>query len=1037
MVNIFFSYADADQATVAPIARCLELEGWTVSASAETPPGAARGAREIGRAVCVVVAWSSRAAADTWVRVAARHGHARHRLVVIRLDTTALPNAIDNVKSIDFSAWSGGTDQAPWLALKAAVEGITPAPSLIPWRHSEPGNAVETDYDFGAVYHKLLRKGPGVKQLELISDEVTALLSELPKDKPLRRIRRQIDIAWDIVTSGSRNDSPDGSEHHTAESEKLARYWEALLQAPDKHMLRRLAGEIRGLLNADPRNPELNKLKDHIKLIWRLLGKPTTEASAKAASAGAHQSPVKNTAAPELVEPVDNASTPVLRDTVEPPTTGQEPAHSAHDAAGEPEQTGQTPPPASDPPTAAVTPAEPGPAVPADAGQTSSSAARQTDTDAAIETAVDSAAAPVAPAATLPEISANERQDEDASPAARIAAESDLEAPIPITGEPDDAVQSTSTNEARHPASAAAPSAPPVGTSADDTGRAHDQSPPGVATDSPDTSKADTKTDDVRVISMGPAERVELHDSSATLEEIEREVIEESKKRSATLLELRSDADSEDMEQSELLQAYAEPEHAAAPGSSHAEEQSVAGADRPTGDSAASSRPATSPPIREVNRSDNAKRRQNLEQLEKLYELEALNEPGGLEELDESEALSSLWELESGESPDSAEDPDAAPSVDQDSLADVALADLVGQPAAEATAPQGTPYHPAKRRVSDIYPTTFDQPTPEPEKTTLVRRWLTIGTFVSLILVAIPILLVAYTKYFPSSPVVSLPREDPGAVVGPPSAARPGDVPSESSEDETESLKSTVPLPDLVNVPGGCAMLGSHFLNEGPPREVCMSSFKMSREEITFVLYNAFADLGVRRLPDDQGWGRGNRPVINVSWFDAKAYADFVAAQTGQDCRLPSEAEWEYAARALTTTPRFWGKEPSDACEFANTADLTAGRKHTDWLIHECNDGYPNTAPVASYRPNAFGLYDMLGNVSEWTEDCSHGSFEGAPNDGRPWMGENGGDCSKRVTRGGSWRNPPFRVRSSSRGMLDVESRSDAVGFRLVCHDKS
>lgn len=521
----------------------------------------------------------------------------------------------------------------------------------------------------------------------------------------------------------------------------------------------------------------------------------------------------------------------------------------------------------------------------------------------------------------------------------------------------------------------------------------------------------------------------------ATLEAVEKAAIEEIEKQAVEANNLLSETDTEITEQSDLLQVYEEPDYGSETGKPHraTSTENTPGQQSVEQEEARLKHRAQ---VRDQSTSESDEEQQNLEQIEKLYELEALNEPGGLEELDESEAISSLWELESPEHLNDTGQPAPSKQFEADSRSDQTLADLdVETQATESTATLG-PYHPSKRHVGEVFPTTFEDPrTAEPRVP--VKRWVTLGTIVSLLLVTVPILVVAYMKYSPSSSIEPLSAKHETAVDGSPHPAQFVEPASERDVVEYPTVKDVVPLPDMVNIPGGCATLGSHFLNEGPPREVCVASFKMSRDEITFSFYDGFAERGTRTLPGDQNWGRGNRPVINVSWFDAKAYADFVSAQSAQTCRLPSEAEWEYAARALTATSRYWGKEPNDACQFANVADLTAGREHSDWLIHECNDGYLNTSPVATFRPNAFGLYDMLGNVSEWVEDCSHDSFEKAPKDGRPWMEEDQGDCNKHVTRGGSWRNPPFRVRSSSRGKLDSETRSDAVGFRLVCLPKT
>jgi formylglycine-generating enzyme required for sulfatase activity len=175
---------------------------------------------------------------------------------------------------------------------------------------------------------------------------------------------------------------------------------------------------------------------------------------------------------------------------------------------------------------------------------------------------------------------------------------------------------------------------------------------------------------------------------------------------------------------------------------------------------------------------------------------------------------------------------------------------------------------------------------------------------------------------------------------------------------------------------------------------------------------------------------RDRQPVVCVSWNDAQEYVKWLTQRVGLPYRLPSEAQWEYAARAGTTTARFWGDDPNQACRYANVADQTenAGSKWTP--RHECNDGYFFTAPVGSYLPNAFGLYDMLGNAWQWTEDCWHASYAGAPQDGSAWV--SGGDCSLRVVRGGSWYNFPRFVRSANRNGFGASVRNGSMGFRLA-----
>lgn len=174
-----------------------------------------------------------------------------------------------------------------------------------------------------------------------------------------------------------------------------------------------------------------------------------------------------------------------------------------------------------------------------------------------------------------------------------------------------------------------------------------------------------------------------------------------------------------------------------------------------------------------------------------------------------------------------------------------------------------------------------------------------------------------------------------------------------------------------------------------------------------------------------------DHPVTCVSFADARAYVQWLARATGEAYRLPSEAEWEYAARAGTTTLRPWGDAPEDGCEQANTYDVTADSVYRlGWPHAGCRDGHADLAPVGSYGANPFGLQDMIGNVQEWVQDCATGSYVGRPRDARAW--EWLGGCKRRVQRGGSWLTPPDRSRSGYRGDAPDVDRSDDGGFRVA-----
>ena len=216
------------------------------------------------------------------------------------------------------------------------------------------------------------------------------------------------------------------------------------------------------------------------------------------------------------------------------------------------------------------------------------------------------------------------------------------------------------------------------------------------------------------------------------------------------------------------------------------------------------------------------------------------------------------------------------------------------------------------------------------------------------------------------------------------------------------------------------------YEGEKPQHQVGIARpFALGRAPITFADYDRFAEATGAERPGDEGWGRGDRPVINVSWDDAHSYAKWLGEMTGNSYRLPSEAEWEYAARAGTTT-RYALPLPAGSDDIANRNLANCNGCGSEW------DG-EQTAPVGRFKANNWGLQDMQGNVWEWTEDCWHDNYVGAPDDGRAWLKENGGDCGPRVVRGGSVNDVPGFLRSASRDGDFTEYSSDDVGFRVVC----
>lgn len=202
--------------------------------------------------------------------------------------------------------------------------------------------------------------------------------------------------------------------------------------------------------------------------------------------------------------------------------------------------------------------------------------------------------------------------------------------------------------------------------------------------------------------------------------------------------------------------------------------------------------------------------------------------------------------------------------------------------------------------------------------------------------------------------------------------------------------------------------------------EVKITSFAMGKFEVTFDEYDRFALATGRPFPGDQGWRRSLRPVINVSWDEAKAYAEWLSKETGKRYRLPSESEWEYAARSE-------GKDDL----WAGTSDEEQLKRYAVYAVNSQN----RTAPVGEdqgRKPNTIGLYDMSGNVYEWVEDCAHKTYERAPMDGSAWLEVDSGDCGGRVIRGGSWFTNPDYLRASARTWTYADYRNNSLGFRLA-----
>ena len=274
-------------------------------------------------------------------------------------------------------------------------------------------------------------------------------------------------------------------------------------------------------------------------------------------------------------------------------------------------------------------------------------------------------------------------------------------------------------------------------------------------------------------------------------------------------------------------------------------------------------------------------------------------------------------------------------------------------------------------------------------------------------------------------------------------------------------IKDCASCPEMVIVPPGNFIMGTAAnakevdpsRGETPQAKIAIArTFALGRTEVTRGQYKQFvAETGHQTKHQCRVWDKefkesdtanweqpmqpaepkDDHPVACVSWNDAVAFAAWLSQKTGHTYRLPSTAEWEYAARAGTTSSRFWGDSPDDACQYANTFDISSAEKYPfNWVHAQCKDGYADVAPVGKFKPNAFGLYDMIGNVWEWQADCYAGSSQGRPKDGTAWVWEGCGEFHE--NRGGGWMTAPERNRIAWPGRDDPDKRDNFFGFRIA-----
>ena len=373
-------------------------------------------------------------------------------------------------------------------------------------------------------------------------------------------------------------------------------------------------------------------------------------------------------------------------------------------------------------------------------------------------------------------------------------------------------------------------------------------------------------------------------------------------------------------------------------------------------------------------------------------------------------------------------------------------------------------YPPTEQLVDDEAATVVSQALPEPAQARGKGMMLGVGV-AALVLAALGgFFLYSSGEQVPEPPVVALPEssgEKPATAEALPEPTEPDNEPEVVAAPEPASPVATpaepVPVasppsynvgdefrdalagggegPNMIVLPAGSFQKGNAS-NKGQDDELprhrvtIPSMFALGKHEVTHDEFARFAKATGARLPSDDGWGRGARPVIFVSWEQANDYTRWLSEETGHTYRLPSESEWEFATRAGSDTHYFFGDRPDMICRYANVTN----REGTQSRM-ACNDDFPGTAPSGSFWANNFGLLDVYGNVWEWTADCYHRTYVGAPTDGSAWVDncERDKDGSvMRVLRGGSYFDIPERMRSSQRLAFAQEDAYGIAGFRVL-----
>lgn len=299
---------------------------------------------------------------------------------------------------------------------------------------------------------------------------------------------------------------------------------------------------------------------------------------------------------------------------------------------------------------------------------------------------------------------------------------------------------------------------------------------------------------------------------------------------------------------------------------------------------------------------------------------------------------------------------------------------------------------------------------------------------------------------------------------------------NDSEKSTTTEFRDCVDCPVMIEIPAGSFLMGTAeadrltdprtgkpATNDGPQHRVDIEyRFAMGKYEVTTAEFGSFvAATGYRpegpcmefsppesfRISDDTTWNQTGfpqterSPVVCISYYDALAYTNWLSERTKRNYRIPTEAEWEYAARSGTTTPYFWGDSRLDTCSYANVRSAGADTISDRQAIADkqdgfpCDDGFVHSSPVGSFMPNNFGLYDIQGNVWEWVADCNHKNYTDAPADGSAWLDSSG--CQFGVIRSGSFLNLVERSSTTVRAGRPREGRATNMGFRVVRDDRT